>query len=62
MNIPPFDDECLCLYKRNAWLQRNEPVSEPTRDGSTPAEMHGLISGMICGGNDDSHGYRYFTT
>lgn len=22
--------------------------------GLTPAEMHGLISGMICGGNDDS--------
>lgn len=21
--------------------------------GLTPAEMHGLISGMICGGNDD---------
>ena len=22
--------------ERNAWLQRNEPVSEPTRDGSDP--------------------------
>ena len=28
--------------------------------GLTPAEMHGLISGMICGGNDDSS--CYFTT
>ncbi len=62
MNIPPFDDESYVYTERNAWLQRNEPVSEPQGTGLTPAEMHGLISGMICGVTMTAHGYRYFTT
>ncbi len=55
MNIPPFDDECLCLY-RTKCLGYNEMNQYLNQQGTglTPAEMHGLISGMICGGNDDS--------
>lgn len=54
MNILPLMTNAYVYTERNAWLQRNEPVFESTRAGLTPAEMHGLISGMICGGNNDS--------
>ena len=40
--------------ERNARLQRFKPVTEPAGCGFNPAEMHGLISGMLCGGNSDS--------
>ncbi|NYY80815.1 YecA family protein [Raoultella planticola] len=40
--------------ERNARLQRCRPVTEPTGRGLNPAEMHGLISGILCGGNKDS--------
>ncbi len=55
MNIPPFDDECLCLIQNEmpGYNEMNQYLNQQGT-GLTPAEMHGLISGMICGGNDDS--------
>ncbi len=62
MNIPPFDENAYVYTERNAWLQRNEPVSDQQGTGLTPAEMHGLISGMIVAVTMTAHGCRYFTT
>lgn len=54
MNILPLMTNAYVYTERNARLQRNEPVLNQQGAGLTPAEMHGLISGMICGGNNDS--------
>jgi yecA family protein len=54
MNIPPFDDECLCLYRTKCLVTTKLASLNQQGAGLTPAEMHGLISGMICGGNNDS--------
>lgn len=52
---PPFDDECVCLYRTKCpgYKDLNQLLNQQGV-GLTPAEMHGLISGILCGGNSDS--------
>lgn len=54
MNILPLMTNAYVYTERNAWLQGFKPVTEPAGSRSDPAEMHGLISGILCGGNSDS--------
>ena len=54
MNIPPFDDESSCLYRTKCGYNDLNQLLNQQGVGLTPAEMHGLISGMLCGGNSDS--------
>ncbi len=54
MNILPLMTNAYVYTERNARLQGFKPVTEPAGVGLTPAEMHGLISGILCGGNSDS--------
>lgn len=54
MKLPPMMTNAHVYTERNAWLQGFKPVTEPAGSRFNPAEMHGLISGMLCGGNSDS--------
>lgn len=54
MKLPPLMTNAHVYTERNAWLQGFKPVTEPAGNRFNPAEMHGLISGMLCGGNSDS--------
>jgi yecA family protein len=55
MNIPPNDDdECACLYRTKCLVTTPDQLLNQQGVGLTPAEMHGLISGILCGGNKDS--------
>ena len=51
---PPFDDECVCLYRTKCGYKDLNQLLNQQGVGLTPAEMHGLISGILCGGNSDS--------
>ena len=51
----PLTTNAYVYTERNSWVttKANQYLNQQGT-GLTPAEMHGLISGMICGGNDDS--------